>query len=189
MNIGDPDRVLTASARVLEIQTKLHRWAKDGPARRFDDLFNLVVDPAFLIVAWDRVRNNKGARTAGVDGFSAYYVEQVRGVGAFLADLREQVRSGEFRPLPVRERMIPKANGKRRALGIPTVRDRVVQAALKLCWSLSSRRISSRAPTGSAPTAGPRTPSPRSTSSLPAPTSGFSRGTSRRVSTGSTTSR
>jgi RNA-directed DNA polymerase len=132
VNIGDPDRVLAASARVLEIQAKLHRWAKDGPARRFDDLFNLVVDPAFLIVAWERVRNNKGARTAGVDGFSAYYVEQVRGVGAFLADLREQVRSGTFRPLPVRERMIPKANGKRRALGIPTVRDRVVQAALKL---------------------------------------------------------
>ena len=57
-----------AERRVLEIQTKLHRWARDDPHRRFDDLFNLVADPAFLLVAWDRVRGNKGARTAGVDG-------------------------------------------------------------------------------------------------------------------------
>ncbi|GHJ50616.1 hypothetical protein Cs7R123_79580 [Catellatospora sp. TT07R-123] len=52
---------------VLKIQTKLHQWARDDPHRRFDDLFNLVADPAFLLVAWDRVRSNKGARTAGVD--------------------------------------------------------------------------------------------------------------------------
>ena len=51
-----------AERRVLEIQTKLHRWATDDPDRRFDDLFNLVDDPAFLVVAWDRVRGNKGAR-------------------------------------------------------------------------------------------------------------------------------
>src|SRR4051812_49548363 len=69
-----------AERRVLGIQTKLHRWARDDPHRRFDDLFNLVADPgfllvAFLLVAWDRVRGNKGARTAGVDGQTAYYVE------------------------------------------------------------------------------------------------------------------
>ena len=57
-----------AERRVREIQAKLHRWARDDPHRRFDDLFNLVADPAFLLVAWDRVRSNKGARTAGVDG-------------------------------------------------------------------------------------------------------------------------
>jgi RNA-directed DNA polymerase len=56
-----------ARSRVLEIQTKLHRWATDGPDRRFDDLFNLVCDPAFLTVGWGRVRGNRGARTAGVD--------------------------------------------------------------------------------------------------------------------------
>ena len=60
--------LLRAERRVLEIQTKLHRWAGDDPHRRFDDLFNLVADPGFLLVAWDRVRGNKGARTAGVDG-------------------------------------------------------------------------------------------------------------------------
>ena len=69
MNIDDPDEALfDAEHRVLEIQTKLHRWARDDPHRRFDDLYNLVVDPAFLLVAWCRVRGNKGARTAGVDG-------------------------------------------------------------------------------------------------------------------------
>ena len=122
-----------AEARVLGIQAKLHRWAIDDPTRRFDDLFNLVGDPAFLLVGWRRVRGNKGARTAGVDGQTAYYVEQVRGEVAFLADLRADLKARRFAPLPVRERMIPKpGTQKRRRLGIPTVRDRVVQAALKL---------------------------------------------------------
>jgi RNA-directed DNA polymerase len=121
-----------ASARVLKIQTKLHQWAGDDPARRFDDLFNLVVDPAVLAVAWQRVRGNRGARTAGVDGITAHYLETVRGVAAFVADLRADLKAGSFTPLPVRERMIPKAGGKQRRLGIPTVRDRVSQAALKL---------------------------------------------------------
>ena len=59
-----------AEARVLRIQTKLHQWAVDDPGRRFDDLFNLVCDPAVLVVAWARVRGNRGKRSAGVDGIS-----------------------------------------------------------------------------------------------------------------------
>ncbi|MGI5490369.1 group II intron reverse transcriptase/maturase [Microtetraspora malaysiensis] len=121
-----------AERRVLEIQTKLHRWAREDPHRRFDDLFNLVADPAFLLVAWMRVRGNKGARTPGVDGHTVYYVENVRGVEDFLNALRSQIKDRTFRPLPVRERMIPKANGKLRRLGIATVADRTVQASLKL---------------------------------------------------------
>jgi RNA-directed DNA polymerase len=121
-----------AEARVLGIQTKLHRWATNDPNRRFCDLFNLVCDPAFLLVAWARVRVNKGARAAGVDGQTAFYVEQRRGVESFLTELRADLKARRFRPLPVRERMIPKPGGKRRRLGIPTVRDRVIQAALKL---------------------------------------------------------
>jgi RNA-directed DNA polymerase len=122
-----------AEARVLGIQAKLHRWAIDDPTRRFDDLFNLVCDPAFLLVGWRRVRGNMGARTAGVDGQTAAYIEWVRGEAAFLAELRADLKARRFAPLPVRERMIPKPGGrKRRRLGIPTVRDRVVQAALKL---------------------------------------------------------
>jgi RNA-directed DNA polymerase len=122
-----------AQARVLKIQTRLHQWAASEPHRRFGDLFNLVADPAFLMVAWARVRGNKGARSAGVDGQTAYYVETERGTEAFLAGVREALRSRTFAPLPVRERMIPKpGTRKRRRLGIPTVTDRVVQASLKL---------------------------------------------------------
>jgi RNA-directed DNA polymerase len=121
-----------AEARVLGIQTKLHHWATDDPGRRFDDLFNLVHDPAFLLVAWRRVKGNKGARTAGVDGRTALYVSGVLGEEGFLADLRAELKARTFRPLPVRERLIPKPGGSKRRLGIPTVTDRVVQAALKL---------------------------------------------------------
>ena len=125
--------LLVAERRVLEIQTKLHRWASGAPHRRFDDLFNLVADPGFLLVAWDRVRGNKGAGTAGVDGQTASYVEAEVGVEVFLDRLRAEIKDRSFRPLPARERMIPKpGTTKRRRLGISTVRDRVVQASLKL---------------------------------------------------------
>ncbi|MGI5182371.1 reverse transcriptase domain-containing protein [Dactylosporangium sp. CA-152071] len=120
--------------RVSEMQAKLHRWAVADPGRRFGDLFNLVHDPATLIVAFDRVAGNQGARTAGVDGLSVADIEERIGVPGFLDDLRGQLKAGTFRPLPVREKRIPKpgGSGKVRRLGIPVVADRVVQAALKL---------------------------------------------------------
>jgi len=71
--------LLQARQRVLEIQTKLHRWANDDPHRRFDDLFNLVTDPSFLLMAWERVEGNKGARSAGVDGRTAASFENASG--------------------------------------------------------------------------------------------------------------
>jgi RNA-directed DNA polymerase len=134
VNTDVPDNaLLLAEHRVLEIQTKLHRWAIGDAHRRFDDLFNLVADPGFLLVAWDRVRGNKGARTAGVDGQSVHYVEADVGVEVFLDGLRTEIKDRTFHPLPVRERMIPKpGTTKRRRLGIAAVRDRVVQASLKL---------------------------------------------------------
>ncbi|MGH3226055.1 MAG: reverse transcriptase domain-containing protein [Streptosporangiaceae bacterium] len=133
MNTGELESATyAAEQRVLEIQAKLHRWARDDPHRRFDDLFNLVADPAFLLVAWDRVRGNKGAETAGVDGATASSVALRAGVGEFLDGLRTSLRDRSFRPLPVRERLIPKAGGKLRRLGIATITDRVVQASLKL---------------------------------------------------------
>jgi RNA-directed DNA polymerase len=118
-----------AEARVLGIQTKLHRWATDDPDRRFDDLYNLIADPAFLVVAWHRVRGNRGARSAGVDGVKPNSI--VFGT-ALLEGLRAELKARTFSPMPVRERMIPKAGGKTRRLGIATARDRVVQASLKL---------------------------------------------------------
>ena len=133
---GDLERdpsLYVAEQRVLGIQAKLHRWASTEPGHRFDDLFNLVCDPAVLQMAWYRVRTNRGGRSAGVDGATAYDIEQNRGVDNFLAGLRAELKARSFRPLPARERMIPKpGSSKKRRLGISAVRDRVVQAALKL---------------------------------------------------------
>jgi RNA-directed DNA polymerase len=136
VNAGDLERdpvLYGAERRVLEIQAKLHQWARNDPHRRFDDLFGLVRDPAFLRVAWYRVRGNRGARSAGVDGMTAWHIDNQVGVDNLVAGLRAELKARSFRPLPVRERMIPKpGTSKKRRLGISTVRDRVVQAALKL---------------------------------------------------------
>ena len=111
---------LEAEARVLDHQRKLHRWAKAEPARRFDDLFNLICDQATLMVAWERVSNNRGARTAGVDAMTRYAIKD-DDVVPFLQELRSKLKDGSFAPLPVRQTTIPKKGGKRRTLGIPTV--------------------------------------------------------------------
>jgi RNA-directed DNA polymerase len=113
--------------RVAGMQAKLHRWAAADPGRRFDDLFNFVHDPATLIVAFARVAGNRGANTPGVDGLTAADVEEAIGVPGFLDGLRAALKDGSFRPLPVRERKIPKpgGSGKVRKLGIPTIADRV----------------------------------------------------------------
>ena len=131
MNIGAPwPDLIEAEHRVLKMQTKLHQWATVDPDRCFDDLFNLVYDRAFLAVAWARVRGNKGARTAGIDGVAPRAV--VFGAGELLDRLRDDLKADRFVPRRVREKVIPKASGKVRRLGIPTTADRVVQAALKL---------------------------------------------------------
>lgn len=123
-----------ASQQVLGMQRKLHGWAVADPQCRFDDLFNLVADPTFLVTAWERVRRNKGARSSGVDSRTvAAIMSGDGGAARFLTDLRDQLRQQMFRPLPVKERLIPKPGStKKRRLGIPTVTDRVVQASLKL---------------------------------------------------------
>ena len=135
MNTGAPPGLpVGPHRRVSEMQAKLHRWAAVDPGRRFDDLFNFVCDPATLLVSFDRVAGNHGANTPGVDGLTVAYVEESVGVPGFLHDLRAALKDGSFRPLPVRERKIPKpgGSGKVRKLGIPVIADRVVQAALKL---------------------------------------------------------
>jgi len=144
------------------MQLKLHQRAKADPGRRFDDLANLVYDRAFLVVAWARVRGNKGARTAGVDGVTPRSIDV--GAEAMLTGLRDDLKARRFVPQRVRQKTIPKANGKVRSLGIPTVVDRVVQSSLKLVLEPIFRRTSSRVPTVSAPSAEPRTRLLRSTS-------------------------
>jgi RNA-directed DNA polymerase len=171
--------------RVSEMQAKLHRWAVADPGRRFDDLVNFVYDPATLIMAFDRVAGNRGARTPGVDGLRVADIEECMGVPGFLDDLRAAVKDGSFRPLPVRERKIskPGGSGKVRNLDIPTVADRVVQAALKLVLEPSSRPIFCRSATGSDPGGAPMTRSLRFTTSAPEATVGCSMRTSRHALT------
>jgi len=90
-----------AEPRVLAMQTKLHRWAVGDAGRRFDDFYNLVYDPAFLVVAWSRVRGNKGARTAGVDRVAPRQVGSA--AGALLSELRAELKARGFEPPRVRE--------------------------------------------------------------------------------------
>jgi len=120
-----------AADKVRRMQLKLHRWAREDPARCFGDLYNLVYDPAFLVDAFARVAGNKGAKTAGVDGWTVGRVRLLLGEEEFLTGIGGELRARTFRPSPTRRVEIPKANGKMRKLGIPTVADRVVQAALK----------------------------------------------------------
>jgi RNA-directed DNA polymerase len=131
VNAPAPLDAKLAEERVLGWQTKLHRWAAQDEQARFGDLFNLVCDPATLLVAWERVKRNRGSRTAGVDGQTRTRVEQI-GVQGVLDELHQELKSGTYRPLPARERQIPKRSGKLRSLGISTVRDRIVQTAAKL---------------------------------------------------------
>ena len=122
----------SAGLAVRRMQVKLHRWAGEDDSRRFGDLFNLVYDPAFLVHAWERVASNAGARTPGVDRATVAWIETWVGVEVFLGQIRDSLKVGEFRPVEVRQVMIPKGkSGKLRKLGIPTVADRVVQASLK----------------------------------------------------------
>ena len=119
---ADVDGRKGPGTKVAEMQAKLHRWAAADPGRRFDDLFNLVHDPATLIVAFTRVAGNRGRNTPGVDGLTTVDVEQGLGTAEFLDQVRVSLKDGSFRPVPVRQRMIPKPGGpgKLRKLGIPT---------------------------------------------------------------------
>ena len=108
---------------------KLYVCAKQSRRRRFHALYDRIHRSDVLWEAWRRVRSNGGA--AGIDGESIQAIEQ-RGAGEFLAEIQAALQAGEYRPSPVKRRYIPKADGKQRPLGIPTVRDRVVQMAAKL---------------------------------------------------------
>jgi retron-type reverse transcriptase len=118
-------------------QRKLYTRSRDNLDYVFRKLWGLITDPRNLRLAFARVASNRGRRTAGVDGITVRRVLE-DGIETFVAQTRLDLRSGVYRPMPVRRVWIPKPGqpGKFRPLGIPTVRDRVVQAAMKyrLAW-------------------------------------------------------
>jgi RNA-directed DNA polymerase len=128
---ADPDRLrlLPSVGKVRELQRKLWVAAKQSPERRFHALYDRIHRGDVLWEAWRRVLRNRGA--AGVDKVTLAQVEEY-GVGRMLDELARDLREGSYRPAPVRRVEIPKPDGGRRPLGIPTVRDRVAQQATKL---------------------------------------------------------
>ena len=115
--------------KVRQLQRRLWSTAKRQPGRRFHALLDRIYRRDVLWEAWKRVKKNRGA--AGVDAMTLADIEH-HGVEAFLEDLGVRVRAGTYRPSAVRRRYIPKADGRPRPLGIPTIRDRVVQMAATL---------------------------------------------------------
>lgn len=126
MNADKANPTIDAARR---LQRALYRAAKASATRRFHALYDKVYRKDILARAWQDVKTNAGA--AGVDRQSIWDIEQ-SGVEGFLAELATELHEGRYRPQPVRRVLIPKADGKQRPLGIPTVRDRVVQAAAKV---------------------------------------------------------
>jgi group II intron reverse transcriptase/maturase len=124
-----PETANTPNEKVRQLQRQLYVCAKRSKTRRFHALYDRIYRSDVLREAWRRVRSNGGA--AGVDAQTIQTIEQC-GVERFLAEIQAELQAGNYRPSPVKRRYIPKADGKQRPLGIPTVRDRVVQMAAKL---------------------------------------------------------
>jgi RNA-directed DNA polymerase len=115
--------------KVRQLQRRLWVCAKSSKTRRFHALYERIHRSDVLWEAWKRVGSNKGA--AGVDETTLRSIEE-QGVRQFLEGIQADLKAGQYRPSPVKRRWIPKADGKQRPLGIPTVRDRVIQMAAKL---------------------------------------------------------
>ncbi|MEE3627360.1 group II intron reverse transcriptase/maturase [Nitrospirillum sp. BR 11752] len=129
---------------ISEMQHKLATWAESDPNRRFDRLLRLVADREWLAEAARIVLASSGAKTPGIDGMDKRWMQAE--LAEHLASLRTDLLSGDYRPQPVKRLYIPKANGKTRPLGIPTLRDRIVQRAMLMAmepiWESDFHRLS-----------------------------------------------
>ncbi|MCA2772385.1 MAG: group II intron reverse transcriptase/maturase [Microcystis sp. M122S2] len=130
--------------KINEMQSKLARWSKQEQNKRFNRLLRLIVNPEWLSHAADITLASSGAKTSGVDGINKdkfianrlYYLQQIR----------KEVLDGTYQPSAARRIYIPKANGKQRPLGIPTIRDRILQRAILMAlepiWESDFHRLS-----------------------------------------------
>jgi RNA-directed DNA polymerase len=116
--------------KAQELQSKLYLAAKENPKRRFHALYDKIYREDILWEAWRRVRSNRGS--GGIDGITIDHIEKVHGAQRFVEEIREQLITGTYHPLPARRKEIPKPDGKLRPLGIPAIIDRVVQMATKI---------------------------------------------------------
>ena len=115
--------------KVRQLQNKLYLTAKKCSSRRFHALYDKVYRDDVMKEAWKRVKANKGS--SGIDGITIEDIE-VMGVKRYLTGIQSELKSGTYKPLPVRRVMIPKPDGSQRPLGIPCVKDRIVQMATKI---------------------------------------------------------
>jgi group II intron reverse transcriptase/maturase len=126
------------------MQHKLATWAQSDPTRRFDRLLRLIADQAWLAEAARVVLASSGAHTPGIDGMDKQRMQT--GLAEHLASLHTDLLSGNYTPQPVKRIYIPKANGKKRPLGIPTLKDRIVQRAMLMVmepiWESDFHRLS-----------------------------------------------
>jgi len=117
---------------IRKTQESFARKAQMQLEHRFGDLYHLIYREDWLRNALEKVLSNPGSRTAGVDKISRRDLKEEEQKTAFVQALRAELKGGTYYPQPVKRRWIPKANGKQRPLGIPTLKDRVVQMALKM---------------------------------------------------------
>ena len=127
-----------------EMQTKLAMWSSEQPDRRFDRLLRMIADRSWLLEAARITLASGGARTPGIDGVDKQRMEGC--LGEQLGRIRSELLSGNYQPQPTRRVYIPKADGKQRPLGIPTLRDRIVQRAMLMAmepvWESDFHRLS-----------------------------------------------
>lgn len=124
-----PKRLLTPIVKVQELQRGLYLKAKRKEALRFYSLYDKVYRWDILLEAWKRVRANKGC--AGADGKMIEEIKE-KGTEQFLKEIQKDLKEKKYRPQDIKRVYIPKPNGDKRPLGIPTVKDRVIQMAVKI---------------------------------------------------------
>jgi RNA-directed DNA polymerase len=117
---------------IIKTQRSLALKAKHNPTHQFDHLYRLICQEEWIHKAVSLVLSNKGARTAGIDGVTKKLLDPPEAYTAFIREIQQELREQCFRPAPVRRVYVPKSNGKRRPLGIATLKDRVVQMLLKM---------------------------------------------------------